>query len=41
MFVVAPEDASTCNSKGPKGEWLKEPMTVSLLVTASAEKSHR
>ena len=23
MHVVAPEEASTCRSKGPKGEWIE------------------
>ena len=37
LCVVAPKEASTCRSKGSKGSGLKEPMIMSLRVTASGE----
>ena len=39
LCVVAPKEASTCRSKGSKGSGLKEPMIMSLRVTASGKIS--
>ena len=41
MHVVAPKEASTCRSKGPKVSGSKEPTITSLRVPISKEKSHR
>ena len=37
MHVVAPEEATTCRSKGPKGEWIEKTYDCHLRVTASGE----
>ena len=39
MHVVPPKEASTCRSKGPKDEWLKESMITSLRVAVSGKIS--
>ena len=41
MHVVAPKEASTCRSNGPKDEWIERKLTMSLRVVVSKEKFRR
>ena len=41
MHVVAPEEASTCRSKGPKDEWIDRTLIIIQMVEDFESRPHK